>query len=284
MSKEKQPLYLQIRDHFKELIAENKLQSNEQIPTESEIMESFGVSRITVVKALAELANEGLIYRVRGRGTFVSEGSRLKAQERTEQKVKNIPKKVGMIVPYVTDLFMLRVLTGVQEVLHQEGISLLMATSGNSKQSEAEMIRDLLQSGVDGLIIFPVDAQIHNEELLALKMNQFPLVLIDRPLAGIETHFVGSDGFQGAKIALEYLWELGHREIAIISDSPLPTMTVTDRVSGYMEGLKEKGGLIDPQLILTEYKISGHEGICQKRFRVFFRVGKQQLLLHCIRV
>ena len=46
--------------------------AEERIPTEKELCEIFHVSRITVIRAVSELVNEGLLYRFQGKGTFVA--------------------------------------------------------------------------------------------------------------------------------------------------------------------------------------------------------------------
>ncbi len=66
------PLYYQLKEQIKARIAENKWKPGQMIPSENEMAEMFGISPGTVKKAFAELCNEGLLYRQRGKGTFVS--------------------------------------------------------------------------------------------------------------------------------------------------------------------------------------------------------------------
>lgn len=66
------PLYLQVRDGVRELIAAQGLQPGDPLPGELELQERFGVSRATVRQALSELSREGRIERHQGRGTFVA--------------------------------------------------------------------------------------------------------------------------------------------------------------------------------------------------------------------
>ncbi|WP_052162583.1 GntR family transcriptional regulator [Aquabacterium sp. NJ1] len=66
------PLYAQIKEHLRERILDGTYKPHEQMPSESEMIASFGVSRITVRQALNDLQNEGLIFRIHGKGTFVS--------------------------------------------------------------------------------------------------------------------------------------------------------------------------------------------------------------------
>ena len=65
------PLYLQLMNILIDKI-ENKLEEDTQIPSEREICEVYDVSRTTVRQAMDELEKEGYIYKVHGKGTFVS--------------------------------------------------------------------------------------------------------------------------------------------------------------------------------------------------------------------
>jgi GntR family transcriptional regulator len=67
-----QPLYAQIRSALRERILDGTYQPHQQLPSESELMAAYGVSRITVRQALGDLLNEGLIFTLHGKGSFVS--------------------------------------------------------------------------------------------------------------------------------------------------------------------------------------------------------------------
>ena len=67
-----QPLYAQIKDIIKQRILDGDYDVHERLPSESEMMKAFGVSRITVRQALRDLHTEGLVFSVQGKGTFVS--------------------------------------------------------------------------------------------------------------------------------------------------------------------------------------------------------------------
>jgi GntR family transcriptional regulator len=67
-----QPLYVQIKDLLRGRILDGSYQPHQQLPSEAEMIAAFKVSRITVRQALGDLENEGLIFRLHGKGTFVS--------------------------------------------------------------------------------------------------------------------------------------------------------------------------------------------------------------------
>lgn len=72
------PLYHQLKDILKSKILSRELKENERLPSEAELCEQYNVSRVTVRQALSDLMKAGLIYRDRGKGTFVTEGAGLK--------------------------------------------------------------------------------------------------------------------------------------------------------------------------------------------------------------
>jgi len=67
-SKDSKPLYLQIKDILKQKMINNEYPVGSTIPSENELEEIFGVSRMTIRQAVTELVNEGLLRKERGRG------------------------------------------------------------------------------------------------------------------------------------------------------------------------------------------------------------------------
>ncbi len=63
--------YAQLISHFREQILDGSLASGARLPTEIELAAEHQISRGTVRQAMSALVNEGLLERVRGRGTFV---------------------------------------------------------------------------------------------------------------------------------------------------------------------------------------------------------------------
>ncbi|WP_404351135.1 GntR family transcriptional regulator [Sutcliffiella horikoshii] len=67
------PIYYQLESYIKNQIEAGFILPGENIPSEREYAESYGISRMTVRQAINSLVNEGLLYRKKGSGTFVSE-------------------------------------------------------------------------------------------------------------------------------------------------------------------------------------------------------------------
>ena len=69
------PPYRQIADILRRRIESGQYQPDTRIPTESELIEAFEVARTTARRAIAVLREEGLIYTVPQRGSYVARGS-----------------------------------------------------------------------------------------------------------------------------------------------------------------------------------------------------------------
>ncbi len=67
------PLYFQVAENIRDKIIQNIYQIGRHIPTETQLQNEYSVSRETIRKAISNLVAEGLIEKVRGKGTFVVE-------------------------------------------------------------------------------------------------------------------------------------------------------------------------------------------------------------------
>ena len=73
----KQPVYLQVKTFIQQHISSGEWRPGAPVPSEATLMQQFGISRMTVNRALRELSAEGMVTRVQGSGTFVAELHRI---------------------------------------------------------------------------------------------------------------------------------------------------------------------------------------------------------------
>lgn len=74
------PIYDQVKAFVRQRISQGLWKPGDPVPSENALMHQFGVSRMTVNRALRELVSEGLVRRVQGSGTFVAELSRISSR------------------------------------------------------------------------------------------------------------------------------------------------------------------------------------------------------------
>lgn len=70
-SNENRPIYLRLSQRIEQVINNHQIAENEALPSERELAAMLGVSRITIRKAIDNLAQKGVVVRIHGSGTFV---------------------------------------------------------------------------------------------------------------------------------------------------------------------------------------------------------------------
>lgn len=90
MSEQNIPLYQMVKQHILDLIQNGEWGEDKRLPSENELVQALSVSRMTVNRALRDLASEGHVQRVSGSGTFVAE----KKAQSHPLEIRNIAEEV----------------------------------------------------------------------------------------------------------------------------------------------------------------------------------------------
>lgn len=263
------PLHIEIYQNIKLQIMNKELSQGARLPTEHNLADSFGVSRLTVHKALQRLAQEGWIFRHRGKGSFVANRSVTKTTNLLESTRvdKSNETLIGFVLPGTSTSYGADLLMSVVSAVNEANMSAVINLSGRSLESEERAIQRTLNTGVKGLLIYPVNGEYHNEEILRLSLNRFPLVLVDRSLAKIALPYVCSDNLRASFELTAYLLQLGHERIGYISPEISGTVPLEERFTGHMNALRDHG--------LAEYEY--HLNISLPTGTVLENVEKQNI-------
>lgn len=232
-------LHAQIFQELREHILSGDLKAGDRLPTELKIAQQYNTSRGTVRQALTALVNEGLLERVQGSGTFVSQ-SILTQKRAAPMAGPVITKSIGVILSAASDELNMGILRGVEQAAKPCGYQLSFAYAEESAQTMALDIARL-KANTAGLIIFPLSNVSHDDAIANLQQEGFPFVLVDRYLSDLDSDYVTSDNLGGGYRATEHLLILGHRRIGFAYGSvgDLVTTSVRDRWEGYRKALHE---------------------------------------------
>jgi|HigsolmetaGSP12D_1036236.scaffolds.fasta_scaffold03142_2 DNA-binding LacI/PurR family transcriptional regulator len=256
MAKKDKILYKEIEQYMIEQIRSGAWAPFSRIPSENELSERFQVSRITVKNALSRLVEKGVVYRQQGKGTFVAASDRASLSQLVSDDRSGAPQRlVGFLMPRLDNRFTANILSGIEDGLSEKGYRLVFAKTNDSQQEEIRKIHEMKRAGVQGLIIYPVEGENYNNEILSLALSRFPLVFVDRYLRGIEANSVSSDNYAAGMEAVAHLCELGHKSIGFISTKPEGTSSIEERIAGYERALEDRGILIDRSIRLNSLSI-----------------------------
>jgi DNA-binding LacI/PurR family transcriptional regulator/DNA-binding transcriptional regulator YhcF (GntR family) len=237
-------LYEQICERISGDIASGRLHPGDQLPTEQEYAASLAVSRITVRRAMTQLQRDGLIERFRGKGTFVTQAAPRLARPASpgpapERNDAIRPRRIGFIVPAISDLFGVMMLNGIDDRCQECGIDLSLRRSHGDIELEAQTMASWIASGVDGIIVFPSYGEFYNETLVRAVLNGFPVVLVDRTLSGIPVPSVLTDHYEASRALTRWLVADRHDVLAFVSPAVHGTSSLEERQRGFRDALQE---------------------------------------------
>jgi DNA-binding LacI/PurR family transcriptional regulator len=233
------PKYKRIYQKLREVLADGTYLEGNKLPSESELVESFGASRPTVRRALAQLESEGLIQRRMGSGTVVSQQSAHK------------PLVFGLLIPELgmTEIFE-PICQGISQAQVGGQHDLLWGPTFSQSSSEAAQAQNLCRYYIDrkvsGVFFAPMEHFAEGEEVnfaitCALDEAQIPIVLLDRDVALFPQRskydVVGIDNIRAGYMLAEYLLLSGSRRIAFFA-RPFSAHTVSARILGYQAALR----------------------------------------------
>ncbi|WP_336772858.1 GntR family transcriptional regulator [Paenibacillus sp. MMO-58] len=251
------PLYKQIQEAIKTQISLGNLRPGDRIPSETDLAAQFHVSLMTTKNALAGLAEEGIVVRSKGKGTFVAgqapyklfspsgEGSGIKLEPRENRHSSG--KLIGMIIPSMRTKVEQRLLDAIENAANSYGYTLVIRVSRGSTAKELQSLEDLGALGIGGLILFSIGAQHERQTIIRAEELECPVVLIDRYYNDMPVVSVCSDNKTGARKAVSYLFRKGHDRLALLTP-PVEHSVMADRIAGFDSAVTEFG--LEPSSIL----------------------------------
>ena len=208
----------------------------DRLPTEREIGEEFGVSRMTVAKAMAQLVCEGRVERFRGRGTFATAGPAADAPSGvgTATAVSFIsPGRTGQPVQVSHGI-----LEGMHAVLRAAGYTVGVEFYDGS-EAHRQCLAEVQRPTLAGAAVWPEPGPGVGEAITTLRQT-VPVVLVDTYLPELDCDHVVSDNLSGASLMVDHLAASGHRRIVYLTEPPDRTST-RDRLTGFFRGMVVNG-------------------------------------------
>lgn len=219
----------------------------ERIPTERDLAEAFGCSRVTVGKALVRLGHEGLVVRRTRDGTRV-----LRSDVRANAAALSLDA-VAFIHPGEPHEGIGRIAQGFQQAARSVRRRVVALTTGIDFRKEAEIVGRLAEFDVKGAAVYPVMPELNDRLYFAnmLRKCPFPVVLAEIVLPGFWVPSVGVDSFDAGFAMTRHLLDRGLRRIGFLANYAWVPM-VRDRYQGFRRALTDAGVEVDESLVLLD--------------------------------
>lgn len=227
-------------------------QEGERLPSEAELVDRFGHSRITVGRALRDLQTAGVITRRAGSGSFVSRTTTVSG------------RSFGILIADLgeTDVYESIWRGMMASPLAREHALLWGSTPGELTPDDAEgrgerawqLCRQYIERRVDGVFfapvgLAPVTGDVNHRIVRALDDAGIPVVLLDRPVTPYpEPGFhdlVGIDNRRAGYVMTEHLLQRGAERILFVRQKDSRSPTVEARESGFRRAMRAHGKPVD---------------------------------------
>lgn len=232
------PAYKAIQRDIMDRISDGRLRPGDRISTEAELMQQYGVSRITAQRALSELKQAGVLMRKPRAGSFVAP-SRSSCLEGAEAMAEH--RSIGVVAPFVleqSDTY--HYLDGIMQAISRSRDNVMLRSTLGTIPKDREMLEACLSDGCEGVLYYPGGEDAPPVDLLA-RMSAWgiPCVLLDKPVAGVDMPCVRTDNVHAAYVVTAHVLSKGHRNLVYLADGR--TIPAYERYRGFCRALEEKG-------------------------------------------
>lgn len=201
--------YEEVEENIIEWAITGKYKPHEKIPTESELIKMFNVSRHTIRKAISNLISKQYVYSIQGSGMYISDWTE------NREILKN-SKNVAVLTTHISNYIFPDIIRGMEDTLYSQSYSLLLSSTNNNVMLENSNLKNLLAHKIDGLILEPTKSAYQSLNIGYLNnimSRNIPIVTINAAYPEINTPSLRVDDFKGGKLAANHLISLGHKKL-----------------------------------------------------------------------
>ena len=258
------PLYQQVAADIRRKIVSGEMPIGTQLQPHRELAVSYGVSVITINKALSGLVSDGTLHSRVGRGTFVA----------ARPVVPDTHRVLGFVLRDLSAPFFSLVAHAAQQRADALGYALLFSSTSNCIDREEEQLRRFRELGLGGLIVASMARTYRiSGPMQELHDAGYPYVMVSYT-HGDDVPFVGLDLNRAGYIATEHLISLGRRRIGYIGDR-FGSILFEVRGGGYRDAMKRHGLPVEDELQF-EYPYTGEVNDYRSGYAVGERVAKME--------
>ncbi|HEY6738387.1 MAG TPA: LacI family DNA-binding transcriptional regulator, partial [Actinopolymorphaceae bacterium] len=153
---------------------------------------------------------------------------------------------VGLVVTNLANPFYSQFALGVEAVVAQNGLQVVLANTGEDVERERRLVAELAARRVDGMIVVPAGSD--HTHLDPQAPGAVPVVLGARPPSNVPLDCVLVDDFGGAREATAGLVAAGHSRIGFLGLPP-SVWTSSERFRGFGVALEEAGVDLDERYV-----------------------------------
>ena len=219
-----------------------------------------GVSVATASKAVRDAYGISPAMRER---VLVSADALGYRPDRLARGMRGSTSTLGLMVPTIENSFINLVLSGMTPVLKAAGYDLFIASGSADAAGQDAVIDSLIDHQMDGIVLVgPRQSPDRLERIASL----IPTVVVGRHGPADNYDTIASDDELGSELIIEHLYDLGHRRISFIAESPdidYPTLPEHVRLRGYRDAMRRRQLEAQIDVIASEWSIAGGRRVAE---------------------
>jgi GntR family transcriptional regulator of arabinose operon len=204
------PKYEQLYARLVGDVQTGRLKPGDPLPPEPQFAEQLNLARSTVRQALAQMERNGLIRRIRGKGTFIHEDASMRLRSGLDA--------FAMLVPDAQSGYYPSLLAGFEEAAGAVRNQVIVVSTRNEAYRQGDAILQLIDKQVAGVAIVPaMTPATPAYQVRQLQKNNIPVVLCHREVEGVRAPVLSFSGHDIGRLAGERMLRRGHRRVAYVS-------------------------------------------------------------------
>lgn len=219
------PTYRQLSDRIAGLIRSDEIHIGEFLPTENQICELSGLSRMTVRKAVEVLVRQGLVEAVRGKGTYVVSKDHLEQGKYSVGFVLRPERYID------EDPFYSQLLMGVTHEAQKHHVQLAFISSESTPEPRGPKRQYTNLKQLSGLIVAGQMPQAFLEDIQRIRI---PFVFLNYYAPEYACDAVTVDQYEIGRMVGRHLVELGHSHCLYLSGEP-DNVAYEKRLAGFQD-------------------------------------------------
>lgn len=214
-------------------VQHGRLKPGDLLPSEPHFAEQFNVARGTVRQAMAHMERNGLIRRVRGKGTYIHEDA--------ANRLKPGLEAYALVLPDAQRGYYPSLVAGFEEAAALARNQVLLVSTSNDVARQGDGILQLIDKRVAGVAIVPVgSAPTPAYQIRQLQKNNIAVVCCHRGVEGVQVPVLSFAARDVGRMAGERLVRHGHRHVAVVL--AMRTGLGDTYLAGLREALEAAGG------------------------------------------
>jgi DNA-binding LacI/PurR family transcriptional regulator len=269
------PKHERLRTYLVKELHAGRLRPGDALPTELELAGRASMSRNTVRQALSHLERNGMIRRMRGRGTFIHEAAM--------DRLKSGLDIFALVIPETRQGYYPSLQRGFHEASADRHDQVIVSDTDNDSFRQADTLLQLMDKKVAGIALVPTTSPpTPAHQIRPLREGGIPIVFCHRGVEGVPAPLVAFSALEVGRLAGTAMLSRGHRRVAFLATQKAGLGLQYEQ--GLRETLQKGGGKLLEEFVCYDATTridAAHERFLESHLQAFLQAPDRPTAIFC---